>query len=95
MINYISVRYEQRREVKGQREHGGAESFIIIRKGNVAIPVGRYGVGDKGHGCTFGKRGLLSTPQASDLFQGQRSGEVGGFIFGNQGLKHKSLFSAV
>lgn len=31
---------------------GRAESFIIIRKGNVAIPVGRYGAGDKN---TFGK----------------------------------------
>lgn len=31
---------------------GRAESFIIIRKGNAAIPVGRYGAGDKN---TFGK----------------------------------------
>lgn len=38
MINYISVRYEQRRD--GGRRGGRTESFIIIRKGNVVIPEG-------------------------------------------------------
>lgn len=47
---------------------GRAESFIIIRKGNVAIPVGRYGAGDKEY---VWETSPPSTPQPTELFQGQ------------------------
>ena len=88
MINYISVRYEQQRGGEDRGRRGGrAESFIIIRKGNVAIPVGRYDAGDKEY---VWEMSLPSTPQPTDLLQGQRSGEVGGFIFGVQGLGGKN-----
>ena len=92
MINYISARYERLRGVEGRREKregvGRAESFIIIRKGNVAIPVGRYGASDKEY---VWEMSLPSTPQPTDLFQGQWSAEVGGFIFGFQGLEARVL----
>lgn len=42
------------------------ESFIIIRKGNVAFPVGRYGAGD---GEYVWEMSLSLTPQHTDLFQ--------------------------
>ncbi len=64
------------------------ESFIIIRKGNVAIPVGRYGAGDKEY---VWEMSLPRTPQPTDLFQGQWSREVGGFIFGFQEFESESL----
>lgn len=61
-----------------------AESFIIIRKKNVAIPVGRHGAGDKEY---LREMSLPSTPQPTDLFQGQWSREVGGFILSILGFE--------
>ena len=63
------------------------ESFIIIRKGNVAIPVGRYGAGDKEYAWEMSPP---STPQPTDLFQGQHSREVGRVYFWLSGVQSKS-----
>lgn len=49
--------------------------------------MGRYGAGDKEN---VWEMSMPSTPQHTDLFQGQWSTEVGGFLFGIQGLKVNS-----